>query len=68
VFRASIGTLIFTVLTYVASHAVLMAEEAKLKAEVQLATEQERQAIINQIRHGLAQSRGHESRCMEELK
>lgn len=68
VFRASIGTLIFTVLTYVASHAVLMTEEAKLKAEVQLATKQERQAIIHQIRHCLAQSPGHESRCMEELK
>lgn len=68
VFRASVGTLIFTVLTYVGSHAVLMGEEAKLKMDAQLATKQERQAIINQIRDCLAQSRGHESRCMEELK
>lgn len=68
VFRASIVTLIFTVVTYMVSHTVLMEREARLRAEAQSATKRERQAIIDGIRNCLGQDRGNEIRCMEGLK
>lgn len=68
VFRASIATLIFTVVTYMVSHTVLMEREARIREQAQSATKRERQAIIDGIRACLGQNRGKEIRCMEGLK
>jgi hypothetical protein len=68
VFWASIGTLIFTVLTYTVSHTVFMAQEAKLKIEADQATKKDRQAIIERIKECLAKTNGNGMHCVERLK
>lgn len=68
VFWASIGTLIFVVVTYTVSHTVLTAQETKLKLDADQETTKSKQAIINQIKECLAKTRGNGMRCMEGIK
>lgn len=67
VFRASIATLILTIVTYTVSHTVLMAQESKLKA-LESQTLKEKEAIIEDIKRCLAKVKGNGTRCLEVIK
>lgn len=66
VFWASIGTLIFTILTYTVSHTVLTVQEEKLRIETDRATQKDRQAIIDRAKECL--SKDNAVRCVEEMR
>lgn len=70
IFWASVGTLVFTIVAYSASHLVVMAQDSSAKVEEQQKAKDEKDAILKKIRDCLAGSKNRASqlRCVEDTK
>lgn len=70
VYKASIRTLIFTIVAYSASHWIVMAHEVTLKLEAQEQNKNDKNAIIKRVSDCLASPKGKSNRmrCVEDEK
>ena len=68
VFRASIATLVFNIISYTAVHSVLMSEETGRKLEVEQAARREKAATIDRMKICLTQNRTSARDCLENIK
>lgn len=68
VFRASIGTLVFTAISYTVVHAVLSTMEAKIKDETVKAIKQEKDDIMKKLSECLIKNRKDGTPCLEAIK